>query len=98
MDGYFKADRQKVVVCDNGTGVRELTCWFSICPLLSTARANQFACVVVQLVKCGFAGDNFPRSVFPCMIGRPVMRFEDQLSDITPMKVSSGQVTTHRTL
>ena len=21
-------------------------------------------------VKCGFAGDNFPREVFPCMVGR----------------------------
>eukprot|EP00271_Cylindrocystis_brebissonii_P013136 TRINITY_DN32746_c0_g1_i1.p1 TRINITY_DN32746_c0_g1~~TRINITY_DN32746_c0_g1_i1.p1 ORF type:complete len:396 (-),score=78.70 TRINITY_DN32746_c0_g1_i1:554-1741(-) len=43
------AERNKVVVCDNGTG----------------------------FVKCGFAGDNFPRGVFPCMVGRPMLRYEE---------------------
>eukprot|EP00771_Trimastix_marina_P002069 gnl/Trimastix_PCT/318.p1 GENE.gnl/Trimastix_PCT/318~~gnl/Trimastix_PCT/318.p1 ORF type:complete len:409 (-),score=87.51 gnl/Trimastix_PCT/318:73-1236(-) len=28
-------------------------------------------------VKCGFAGDNFPRAVFPSMVGRPILRYED---------------------
>mmetsp|Transcript_21478 Transcript_21478/g.29855 ORF Transcript_21478/g.29855 Transcript_21478/m.29855 type:complete len:393 (-) Transcript_21478:228-1406(-) len=51
--------RDKVVVCDNGSG----------------------------FVKCGFAGDNFPRATFPCMLGRPMLRFEEgvaqkQLKDI----------------
>ena len=32
-------------------------------------------------VKCGFAGDNFPRSVFPCMVGRPLLRYEEQIGD-----------------
>lgn len=27
-----------------------------------------------QLVKCGFAGDVFPRAVFPCLVGRPSFR------------------------
>jgi actin-related protein 2 len=44
--------REKVVVCDNGTG----------------------------FVKCGFAGDNFPRAVFPCMVGRPMLRYEEEIS------------------
>lgn len=44
--------RDKVVVCDNGTG----------------------------FVKCGFAGDNFPRAVFPCMIGRPMLRYEEDVT------------------
>ena len=44
--------RERVVVCDNGTG----------------------------FVKCGFAGDNFPRAVFPCMVGRPMLRYEEEIS------------------
>lgn len=45
--------REKVVVCDNGTG----------------------------FVKCGFAGDNFPKGQFPCMVGRPMLRFEESVSE-----------------
>ncbi|GAQ89930.1 actin related protein [Klebsormidium nitens] len=43
------AERNKVVVCDNGTG----------------------------FVKCGFAGNNFPSAVFPCVVGRPILRYEE---------------------
>ena len=32
-------------------------------------------------VKCGFAGDNFPTAVFPCMVGRPLLRYEEQIGD-----------------
>ena len=32
-------------------------------------------------VKCGFAGDNFPRAVFPCMIGRPMLRYEEDVTE-----------------
>jgi actin-related protein 2 len=28
-------------------------------------------------VKCGYAGDNFPQFIFPSMIGRPLMRYEE---------------------
>lgn len=31
-------------------------------------------------VKCGFAGDNFPRATFPCMVGRPLLRYEEEIS------------------
>ena len=31
-------------------------------------------------VKCGFAGDNFPRAKFPCMVGRPLLRYEEEIS------------------
>jgi len=41
--------RERVVVCDNGSG----------------------------FVKCGFAGDNFPRAQFPCMVGRPMLRYDE---------------------
>jgi len=30
-------------------------------------------------VKCGFAGTNFPAAIFPSMVGRPVMRFEENV-------------------
>merc|ERR1712141_744575 len=38
-------------------------------------------------VKCGYAGTNFPAHIFPCMVGRPIIRsasklLEDQLRDI----------------
>ncbi|XP_056168746.1 actin-related protein 2 isoform X5 [Syzygium oleosum] len=32
-------------------------------------------------VKCGFAGENFPTSVFPCMVGRPMLRYEESLTE-----------------
>jgi len=32
-------------------------------------------------VKCGFAGDNFPAAVFPCLVGRPMLRYEESLGD-----------------
>ena len=31
----------------------------------------------MQFVKCGFAGDNFPTAVFPCMVGRPILRYDE---------------------
>lgn len=35
----------------------------------------------VQFVKCGFAGDNFPAAVFPCLVGRPMLRYEENLGE-----------------
>ncbi|KAJ0972542.1 hypothetical protein J5N97_020501 [Dioscorea zingiberensis] len=32
-------------------------------------------------VKCGFAGENFPSSVFPCVVGRPLLRYEESLME-----------------
>ncbi|GJN13686.1 hypothetical protein PR202_gb00416 [Eleusine coracana subsp. coracana] len=32
-------------------------------------------------VKCGFAGENFPTSVFPCVVGRPLLRYEESLQE-----------------
>ena len=37
---------------------------------------TSFSCGA-QFVKCGFAGENFPTAVFPCMVGRPTLRFEE---------------------
>lgn len=30
-------------------------------------------------VKCGFAGSNFPTAIFPSMVGRPILRFEENV-------------------
>lgn len=35
----------------------------------------------MQYVKCGFAGENFPTSVFPCVVGRPMLRYEESLME-----------------
>ena len=40
-------------------------------------------------VKCGFAGDNFPRAVFPCMVGRPLLRYEEEMSS-SQLKARAG--------
>lgn len=32
-------------------------------------------------VKCGFAGENFPTSVFPCLVGKPMLRYEESLME-----------------
>jgi len=37
-------------------------------------------------VKCGFAGENFPQHVFPSMIGRPIMRFEEEFKGDVQLK------------
>ena len=63
MAATMDVAREKVVVCDNGTGY----------------------------VKCGFAGDNFPRAVFPCMVGRPTLRYEEALSDTVLKDIVVGQ-------
>lgn len=42
---------------------------------------------LVQLVKCGFAGDSFPRAVFPCLVGRPTFRLNDPFSQQQSLQV-----------
>ena len=32
-------------------------------------------------VKLGFAGQNFPEFVFPSMVGRPLLRYDEGISD-----------------
>lgn len=54
--------RDKVIVCDNGTG----------------------------FVKCGFAGDDFPRATFPAMVGRPTLRFEEGSSSVNLKSIMCG--------
>lgn len=37
-------------------------------------------------VKCGYAGDNFPTSVFPAMVGRQMLRAEESLENMAELK------------
>lgn len=51
--------------------------------------ASESFCVngVLQFVKCGYAGSNFPAHIFPSMVGRPIIRSTAKVGDIE-VKVS----------
>lgn len=49
--------------------------------VLDWQQGDIFCACFLQFVKCGFAGDNFPAAVFPCMVGRPMLRYEEDLGD-----------------
>jgi actin-related protein 2 len=34
------------------------------------------------MVKLGYAGENFPSTIFPSLIGKPMMRFENEFEDV----------------
>ena len=38
-------------------------------------------------VKCGFAADNFPRHIFPCLVGRPILRSEEDIAQDVVLQV-----------
>src|SRR4051812_41177573 len=42
-------------------------------------------------VKTGYAGDNFPQFIFPSMIGRPLMRYEEEFKDVKLKDVMVGE-------
>lgn len=41
-------------------------------------------------VKCGFAGQNFPSAIFPSVVGRPIIRAEEQVGDIAVKDLMVG--------
>jgi len=41
-------------------------------------------------VKCGFAGANFPAAIFPSMVGRPILRFEETIDNVEIKDVMVG--------
>jgi len=41
-------------------------------------------------VKCGFAGSNFPHAIFPSMVGRPVLRFEEKIENVQLKDIMVG--------
>lgn len=50
-------------------------------------------------VKIGFAKDNFPQHIFPSMIGRPLMRYEEEFGDVELKDVMVGdECAQHRSM
>jgi actin-related protein 2 len=50
-------------------------------------------------VKVGFAKDNFPQHIFPSIVGRPLMRFEEEFGDIELKDVMVGdEAAQHRSM
>ena len=49
------------------------------------AHLASMPCIVCDngtgFVKVGYAGQNFPSSIFPSMVGRPILRAEEAISD-----------------
>jgi len=41
-------------------------------------------------VKCGFAGSNFPASIFPSMVGIPILRFEEKIDNVQLKDIMVG--------
>eukprot|EP01115_Flamella_aegyptia_P006179 TRINITY_DN259_c0_g1_i1.p1 TRINITY_DN259_c0_g1~~TRINITY_DN259_c0_g1_i1.p1 ORF type:complete len:391 (+),score=205.16 TRINITY_DN259_c0_g1_i1:19-1191(+) len=41
-------------------------------------------------VKCGFAGANFPHSIFPSMVGRPILRAEEKIENVQLKDIMVG--------
>jgi len=41
-------------------------------------------------VKCGFAGSNFPTAIFPSMVGRPILRFEEKIDNVELKDIMVG--------
>jgi len=47
-----------------------------------TNRENVVVCDTgTGFVKCGYAGDETPRALFPCALGRPTLRYEERTSN-----------------
>lgn len=38
-------------------------------------------------MKMGFAGDNFPKASFASLVGRPMLRYEENLGEDVELKV-----------
>lgn len=41
-------------------------------------------------VKCGFAGANFPTAIFPSMVGRPILRYEEKIENVEIKDIMVG--------
>lgn len=45
--------------------------------------------LILQFVKCGYAGSNFPEHIFPALVGRPIIRSTAKVGNIE-IKVQWG--------
>lgn len=41
-------------------------------------------------VKCGYAGENFPSLIFPSMVGKPMMRSEEEFKNVELKDIMVG--------
>ncbi|KAL0478728.1 actin-related protein 2 [Acrasis kona] len=62
---------------------------------MSEAQASRRRTIVCDngtgFVKVGRAGDNFPEHVFPAMVGRPMMRYEEEINNVTLKDIMVGE-------
>jgi len=59
--------------------------------IMTTKSSNIIVCDNgTGFVKCGYAGSNFPASIFPSMVGRPILRFEVKVDNVEIKDVMVG--------
>lgn len=77
-------------------GVAFVSCSVGISPLPLLDRRTShphslssivFICVRAQFVKVGFAAENFPKCIFPSLVGRPILRAEEAVQKDILLKV-----------
>jgi len=39
-------------------------------------------CLISRYIKLGYSNENFPREIYPSMIGRPMLRYEEKIDNI----------------
>lgn len=69
---------QNSIVCDNGTGFVKVN--FIITCIFFKLWRRKFQWYLKYLsctFKVGYAGQNFPSSIFPSIVGRPILRAEE---------------------
>lgn len=42
-------------------------------------------------MKCGFANAQFPTAIFPSMVGRPTLRYEEKIGDLEIKPIMVGE-------
>ena len=45
---------------------------------------------MLQFVKAGYAGSNFPDHVFPSVVGRPILRAEEKIGNLEVKDIMVG--------
>jgi actin-related protein 2 len=60
----------RCLVCDNGTG------FVKVCAV-SCSKGDKQDLANDEAGQVGYAGENFPRAIFPSMVGRPILRAEE---------------------
>lgn len=72
-----------IVVCDN-VGPSSLKHIFA--SFYRVINVHQTNVQGTGFVKVGFAGENFPRFIFPSLVGRPILRAEEAVAEGVVLK------------